>query len=133
MILDILSGLSNVSMKFCNLLYQVLFYFIIRYWEVCWEAISYPIRFRCQIYLNISVPCGTTVSHKNYWDLLSFHEKVFFVRQKMLDFPPPSWLNVVPSLEIYARQWWPGMTKQTCNQHWIRGQVVKSYYFCDWL
>ena len=32
----------------------------------------------------------------------------------------------------YARHWCPGMTKQTCNQHWIREQGVQVALFL-WL
>ena len=34
--------------------------------------------------------------------------------------------------ESYARKRWPGMTKQTCNQHWIRERVVQVSLFL-WL
>ena len=32
----------------------------------------------------------------------------------------------------YVRQWWPGMSIRTCNQHWIRGQGVRVSQFL-WL
>ena len=41
----------------------------------------------------------------------------------------------------YTRQWWPGMSKQTCYQHWIRGwggrrgrrRGCEFNNFCGWL
>ena len=47
---------------------------------------------------------------------------------------PSPWLNVVSRMEklCYSRQSWPGMTKQTCNQHWIKSQGVQVSLFL-WL
>ena len=47
---------------------------------------------------------------------------------------PPPWFNVVSRTEklCYSRQSWPGMTKETCNQHWIKSQGVQVSLFL-WL
>ena len=43
-----------------------------------------------------------------------------------------SWFNVVPSLEKLCQAAVAGMTKKTCNQHWIREQGVQVSLFL-WL
>ena len=38
-------------------------------------------------------------------------------------FPPDSMLR--HACRNYVRQCWPGITKQACNQHWIKGQGLQ--------
>ena len=47
-------------------------------------------------------------------------------------FPPPSSM-LCQVWESYARLWWPGMTKKTCNHHWIRRAGYKSHFYSNWL
>ena len=71
---------------------------------------------------------------KIIWDLLYFHEKVLnndrIVQryQGFPFFPGPVLCKVWKS---YFRPWWPGTTKQTCDQHWIMGRVQVSLFL--WL
>ena len=74
------------------------------------------------------------ISHKNYWGSLYCHEKVLKkvrLAQRYPEFPLPPGSMLSQVWKSCVRQWWSGMTKQTCDQHWIRRQG--SHYFCDWL
>ena len=77
----------------------------------------------------------STISHKNYWDSLYFHEKVFKKCQTCSTIPRnplPTGSMLCQAWKSYARQWWQGIAKQTCNQYWIRGQGVQVSLFL-WL
>ena len=79
-----------------------------------------------------------TISHKKFWDSLYFHEKVLKnvrLHQIYIEFPLPAGSILCQVWKSYARLWWPSkleMTKQTCNQHWIRRQDVQVSLFL-WL
>ena len=81
---------------------------------------------------NINRPI---ISHKNHWNQLHFYEKVLkmcHTCSKIPRIPPPTNSMLCQVWKSYVRQWWPGMTKQTCNQHWIREQGVQVSLFL-WL
>ena len=68
---------------------------------------------------------GSAITHKNFWDSLYCHEKVLKnvrLAQRYPQFPLPPGSMFCQVWRSYARQWWPGMNKQSCNQHWIKGQ-----------
>ena len=54
---------------------------------------------------------------------------------KIHKIPSSAWLTVAPSLEnLFFSQCWPGKSKQTNSQHWIRGQrVIVSLFFSNCL
>lgn len=70
---------------------------------------------------------------KNYWDLLYFHKKVLknvWLSQRYSKFSLSHYSVLCQAWKSYTRSCWPGMGKQTCNQHWIgRGQGVSLTIF----
>ena len=80
----------------------------------------------------------------DYGHSLYFHEKVLKnvrLAQRYLEFHFPSGSMLCQVGKSYTRQWWPGMSKQTCYQHWIRGwggtrgrrRGCEFNNFCGWL
>ena len=75
------------------------------------------------------------ISHKNYWGSLYCHEKVLKkvrLPQRYPEFPLPPGSMLCQVWKSCVRQWWSGMTKQTCDQHWIRRHGIKVSLFL-WL
>ena len=66
-----------------------------------------------------------TISDKNNWDLLYFHKKVHkktLYLLKVIQNPPPPWLNVVSTLKKPREAVKTKNEQPICNKHWIRGE-----------
>ena len=76
-----------------------------------------------------------TISHKHYWDSLYFHTKILkkcLSNSKVPRISPPPDSMLCQVWKSCPRQWWPGMSNQTCNQNWTRGHGVRISQFL-WL
>ena len=59
-------------------------------------------------------------------------KKKYWICWKVPRIPPHPGSILCQVWKSYARQWGKRMTKQTCNQHWMRGQEVQVSLFL-WL
>ena len=72
-----------------------------------------------------------TISYKNNWESLYFHK---IVCKKTLNLLKVTQNQSPDSMSCWAwgshvRQWIPEMSRQICNQHWIRGEGVRVLQF----
>ena len=72
-----------------------------------------------------------TISDKNNWDSLYFHEIVYKKTLSLLKVTQNQSPNSMScwAWGSHAREWRPEMSRQISNQHWIRGEGVRVLQF----